>query len=101
MRDLDQARALLDLAARDLRALEGMSDATVFADEIFGFHMQQTAEKALKAWLATEGVVYPKTHDLSHLLSLLEEPGGHRYSLPRTDRVHRLRGAVALRWARS
>lgn len=75
MTDLDQARALLDLAARDLRALEGMFDATVFADEIFGFHTQQTAEKALKAWLATEGVVYPKTHDLSHLLSLLEEQG--------------------------
>ena len=75
MRDLDQAHALLEFAARDLRALEGMSDATVFAEEIFGFHTQQTAEKALKAWLAIEGVVYPKTHDLSHLLNLLEEQG--------------------------
>lgn len=37
---------------KDLRALQGMSDPDVFADEVFGFHAQQAAEKALKAWLA-------------------------------------------------
>jgi HEPN domain-containing protein len=75
MRDLEQARALLETSRRDLKALRGMGDAGTFAEEIFGFHVQQAAEKALKAWLALEEVVYPKTHDLSRLLTLLEELG--------------------------
>jgi HEPN domain-containing protein len=75
MRDLEQARALLETARRELVALRGMGDAATFAEEIFGFHVQQAAEKALKAWLALEGAVYPKTHDLSRLLRLLEELG--------------------------
>lgn len=33
-------------AQKDISALRGMEDATVFADEIFGFHVQQ-AEKLL------------------------------------------------------
>ncbi|MBE9078909.1 HEPN domain-containing protein [Romeria aff. gracilis LEGE 07310] len=72
MSDLKQARMLLLVAQRDLRALRGMIDASVFADEVFGFHAQQSAEKALKAWLATLGDVYPQTHDLGVLLQRLE-----------------------------
>ena len=72
MSDLDQARALLDAAQRDLSALRGMYDAGIFADEIFGFHAQQVAEKALKSWLALLGQVYPRTHDLGRLLTLLQ-----------------------------
>lgn len=75
MSDREQALALLDAARRDVTALRGMGDAATFAEEIFGFHVQQAAEKVLKAWLAVEGVTYPKTHDLSHLLTLLEELG--------------------------
>jgi len=48
-----------------------MRDETVFADEIFGFHAQQAVEKTLKAWLALSGVEYPRTHDISLLLSVL------------------------------
>jgi len=48
-----------------------MRDKTVFADEIFGFHAQQAVEKTLKAWLALLGVEYPRTHDISLLLSVL------------------------------
>lgn len=33
------------MADKDLAALAGMSDPTVFADEIFGFHAQQAADK--------------------------------------------------------
>ena len=33
-KDLEQAQLLLTAAQRDLSALAGMSDATVFADEI-------------------------------------------------------------------
>ena len=52
-----------------------MSDATVFADEIFGFHVQQAAEKLLKAWIALSGESYPLTHDLELLFNLLQGLG--------------------------
>jgi len=60
------------MARKDLKALSGMTDADIFAEEIFGFHAQQAIEKALKAWLAWLDVEYPRTHDLSLLLSLLQ-----------------------------
>ena len=52
-----------------------MGDAEIFADEIFGFHVQQTAEKLLKAWLTLRSVTYPKTHDLRLLINQLAKPG--------------------------
>ena len=53
MSDLEQARELAGAAERDISALHGMGDSAIFADEIFGFHVQQAAEKLLKAWLAS------------------------------------------------
>lgn len=73
--DREHAHALLEMAEKDARALSGMMDADVFADEIFGFHAQQAVEKALKAWCAHRGITYPLTHDLSELFSLLREEG--------------------------
>jgi HEPN domain-containing protein len=55
MNDLEQARELASAAERDISALRGMDDAAIFADEIFGFHVQQAAEKLFKAWLALQG----------------------------------------------
>jgi HEPN domain-containing protein len=75
MSDPRLAKRLFLAAQRDLRALEGMLDREVFAEEIFGFHVQQTAEKALKAWLAALGDIYPYTHDLGILLQRLENRG--------------------------
>jgi HEPN domain-containing protein len=72
MVDRKQAELLLDMAKKDLRALGGMSDSAVFADEIFGFHVQQAAEKGLKAWIALSGFEVPRTHILSTLLDMLE-----------------------------
>lgn len=63
------------VAQRDLKALAGMMNSAVFADEIFGFHIQQAAEKLLKAWIAAIGEVYPFTHDLGVLLQQLEAQG--------------------------
>lgn len=63
------------MAARDYRALCGMEDPEIFSAEIFGFHVQQAVEKALKAWLCSIGIPYPKTHDLDELGALLEEAG--------------------------
>lgn len=75
MSDPNKARALLDAAHRDLQALTGMLDSEIFAEEIFGFHVQQAAEKALKAWLEFLGEVFTYTHDLGLLLQKLENRG--------------------------
>ncbi|MEJ2083976.1 MAG: HEPN domain-containing protein, partial [Acidobacteriota bacterium] len=69
------ADRLLHSAENDFRALSGMTDPEVFTDEIFGFHAQQALEKSLKAWIALLGSEYPKTHDLSFLLSTLQRLG--------------------------
>ena len=81
MSGLDDARVLLGAAERDLRALRGMEDTVVFADEIAGFHAQQAAEKLFKVWLILLGEPYPLTHDLDHLLRLVErrEPDAERF----------------------
>jgi HEPN domain-containing protein len=52
-----------------------MRDTEVFADEIFGFHVQQATEKCLKAWIASIGEIYPFGHNLGVLLRSLEEKG--------------------------
>lgn len=79
MRDPDHARLLLGMARKDLRALGAMLDPDSFAEEIFGFHAQQAAEKSIKAWLSLLGRSYPRTHDLGALLELL---GGPRERVP-------------------
>ena len=72
MSDIKQARVLLEAAERDYSAIRGMEDATIFADEIFGFHVQQALEKSLKALLALLGKTYPATHDLARLIKMLK-----------------------------
>ena len=57
-----------------MRALGAMLDPDSFAEEIFGFHAQQAAEKSVKAWLSLLGSSYPRTHDLGALLELLAVP---------------------------
>jgi HEPN domain-containing protein len=66
---------LMEASKRDVEALRGMSNASVFADEIFGFHVQQAAEKLFKAWLALLGETYPLTQDLELLVNHLQERG--------------------------
>ena len=97
MSDLDLARELARAAERDLSALRGMSDPGVFADEIFGFHVQQAAEKLMKAWLAAKGETYPHSHDLAALLDMLSrsEPDVARFD----GLVDYTRYAVRLRYA--
>ncbi len=55
-----------------------MGDAAVFADEILGFHVQQAAEKLLKAWLALPGWARSARcrNDLAALLDIA--PRGRR-----------------------
>jgi HEPN domain-containing protein len=75
MADIKQAQAFMRVARRDLTALHGMFDEEVFADEIFGFHVQQAIEKCLKAWLCALGLSFPFSHDLNRLLVLLRDAG--------------------------
>jgi HEPN domain-containing protein len=52
-----------------LRELEGNPE---IADSILGFHAQQAIEKWLKAVLADNGIDFEYTHDLRHLIGLIE-----------------------------
>ena len=73
--DKDHALQMLEMAKLDHQALAHMLDANSFSEEIFGFHAQQSIEKALKAWIASRGLEYPKSHDISALLKLLQDCG--------------------------
>lgn len=43
----DEWKALLEMGGKDLRALVLFESSVELADEIFGFHAQQAAEKVL------------------------------------------------------
>lgn len=74
MNELNEAEVLLGAANRDLNALLGMLQVEkLFSDEIFGQHVQQAVEKALKAWLVILGETYPRTHNLGTLCHHLEK----------------------------
>ena len=75
MPDIDGARGYLDAASRDARALAHMFDEKAFSLEIFGFHAQQAIEKGLKGLLCLRDVEPPQSHNLRHLLVLLETTG--------------------------
>ena len=75
MSDVKCARMLLDAAERDVAALRAMCRSEEISDEIFGFHVQQAAEKLFKAWIALLGEVYPLTHNIERLFNLLAEQG--------------------------
>ena len=73
MSDAKCARMLLEAADRDPEVLRLMGGKA--SDEVFGFHVQQAAEKGLKAWIAATGETYPLTHDLAMLLDVLAARG--------------------------
>lgn len=67
--ELDLARALASKAESDLRMAEIGIEHDAPLDAV-AFHLQQTAEKLLKALLASRSILYPRTHDLEALLDL-------------------------------
>ena len=69
MSDLECARMMIRAAERDLLTLRSMTAGA--PEEATGFHVQQAAEKAFKAWLALLGETYPLTHSIEMLLDLL------------------------------
>ena len=75
MSDAKCARMLLEAAKRDIEALRVMRQSGGLPDEIYGFHVQQAAEKLLKSWIALLGESYPLTHSIETLLKLLADRG--------------------------
>jgi HEPN domain-containing protein len=75
MSDTDEARELLVMARKDLKAIRAMADNPEFDDEIFGFHAQQAIEKALKAWMVLLDLEYPLKHNLITLLGMIDNRG--------------------------
>ncbi len=75
---LNQYQILYNKAKADLfaanvlyaRLLEGNSELDL---EVICFHLQQSAEKLMKAILSKRQIYYPKTHDLENLINLLTE----------------------------
>jgi HEPN domain-containing protein len=75
MNPIDQAKQLLQMASKDMKAMDLMILPESIDDEIFGFHAQQAVEKALKAWITAVGGAYGHIHDLRILLLTLRELG--------------------------
>ncbi|HEX6508707.1 MAG TPA: HEPN domain-containing protein [Chloroflexota bacterium] len=75
----DRALELLSLANDDLYVARVLAPDASAADGMVGFHLQQAAEKLLKALLAERNVDYPRTHSLLRLMLLAAE---HGYALP-------------------
>ncbi|MBI2149123.1 MAG: HEPN domain-containing protein [Acidobacteria bacterium] len=66
---LDLSYGLMTKAAHDLRAAEIGIENEAPLDTV-AFHLQQSAEKLIKAFLNWKQVQYPKTHALGALLDL-------------------------------
>jgi len=75
MARIKPAQLLLKKASQDEYILDKLIDDQSAADEIFGFHAQQAAEKLLKAALISAGSKYPQSHRLSELMDLAKELG--------------------------
>jgi HEPN domain-containing protein len=69
-----EAERLLRIARRDLRMARRLLDLEV-EEASWGWALQQTFEKTLKAWLHHLGIKPPHSHDISRLLVLLEQTG--------------------------
>ncbi len=69
----DDPREWLNRARSNL-ALAETRTAGVYLEDLC-FEAQQAAEKAIKSVMIKRNLEYPYLHDLSHLLSLLEEAG--------------------------
>jgi HEPN domain-containing protein len=69
----DDPREWLNRARSNL-ALAQMHLPEAYLEDLC-FQAQQAAEKAIKALLIKQGVVFPYVHDLARLLTILEEAG--------------------------
>jgi len=73
--DIRSPQAWLELARSDLSFARGGREMDDVLPEPIAFHVQQCAEKALKAVLISRNVHFPPTHNLQVLVDLCEEVG--------------------------
>lgn len=71
----DLANRFLAKAAQDEALVDRVLDDLDIADELIGFHLQQAAEKLMKAVLAANAVEFRRTHDLVDLAEVLSQSG--------------------------
>ena len=69
------AGLLLRKARGDLAAAQVLIATEDQTDDVIGFHLQQTVEKALKSVLAVRGTEIPRTHDLGYLIERATDGG--------------------------
>ena len=67
---VELAREWLAKARSDLATARLLVDGQEKHFDTGSYHCQQAAEKALKAWLTIQEVIFPKTHSLEDLLAL-------------------------------
>jgi HEPN domain-containing protein len=67
----DLVKAWLEKAKKDLEVAKSAKRKGISYADIACFHAQQSAEKALKAYLVWLEVEFPKTHVLEDLLDLI------------------------------
>lgn len=98
MRNREHAEILLRKADQDIFVLERLIGDPAAPDEILGFHVQQAAEKVLKAVLTNRAIRYGRTHDLTELIKLIRQ---NQISFPdELEAVRRLNPyGVRLRYA--
>jgi HEPN domain-containing protein len=87
-RSREMAEVLLEKAKGDLAMLEYLAGGPKMPDWGIGFHAQQAAEKAIKAVLCFLNIEYPYTHNIAHLLDLLQ--AGNHPLPPDTPRLSEL-----------
>jgi HEPN domain-containing protein len=77
LRQQELARLLLQKAHQDLTLVQKVIKEEDIADEILGFHVQQSVEKSIKAVLTRLGIQYEYTHDLSLLYQQASDTGAN------------------------
>jgi HEPN domain-containing protein len=71
----EEAERLLRLARRDQAAMQALLGAPGVPVALAFFHAQQAAEKALKAVMCLQALVFRRTHDLEELAGQLADVG--------------------------
>ena len=79
---IEEAWRSLQLADRDIKVFEILSDEPEAHLSIVCFHAQQAVEKSLKAVLFSRQIEFRRTHDLTELAQLLRE---HEIESPVAD----------------
>lgn len=73
MREHDFAEQLIKKAIQDEFILKKLIGDPESPEEGIGFHAQQAVEKLIKAVLAINKILFPRTHDLENLVKLIDQ----------------------------